>query len=307
MDDFLGDVYFDDEKGNDVDWRKSSYDPGEDNDEELDETPEDVMQILGFDPKEFSVEKKVLGLSAVFKGGPGSGSWEGPGDPRVSSEDISSARNTVLEFAQHQTGSTEMAVYIANGKSVSVLGVDNKVGFTKEQIGEMQYMVHNHPNSASFSCTDVALFLGTGNLDQIDAVGKDGTLYSLTKESLSAQDLLLQVEEHSTSKFVRKTCGDWKKIEENTKEEFQSAVDKGDSPEEGWKEQTHKIMESLAKKNGLKYQRFQGKYSGKKSLLAKKPLVLDAKEDEKIYVWFDDSDIADNPYLKDKDKGLKNE
>lgn len=39
-----------------VDWRKEDIDDAEDNDEELDQTPEDVIEGLGFDPKEFSEE-----------------------------------------------------------------------------------------------------------------------------------------------------------------------------------------------------------------------------------------------------------
>ncbi len=66
----------------------------------------DVTHIKGFDDKyysevmswerwlkegvnkeDYTQPKKSLGLSTIFKGGPGSGNWEGPGDPRYARED----------------------------------------------------------------------------------------------------------------------------------------------------------------------------------------------------------------------------
>ena len=47
----LGDVYFGNELANEVDWRKETTEEDPD-DEELEETSQDVVAILGFDPKE---------------------------------------------------------------------------------------------------------------------------------------------------------------------------------------------------------------------------------------------------------------
>ena len=47
------------EVGKKHDWRKKLADVEEpDDDEELEETPKDVVRMLGFDPKEFSEKKK---------------------------------------------------------------------------------------------------------------------------------------------------------------------------------------------------------------------------------------------------------
>lgn len=44
-------VHFGDVKENKTDWRKEN-DNTPDSDEELDQTPEDIVDLLGFDPKE---------------------------------------------------------------------------------------------------------------------------------------------------------------------------------------------------------------------------------------------------------------
>jgi len=73
--DFVGGVgvgQFDD--GSEVDWR--AYDPPETDDELLEETPADVLAILGFDPREFmtdaekAFEKKKKKYLRLFKSVP---------------------------------------------------------------------------------------------------------------------------------------------------------------------------------------------------------------------------------------------
>lgn len=55
-DDDLPDVYFGDKKAADTKgWQ--DYDPGADDDEELEETPADVIEMLGFDPKDMEDEE----------------------------------------------------------------------------------------------------------------------------------------------------------------------------------------------------------------------------------------------------------
>ena len=51
---------------NEEDWRDrpEEFDP---DDEELYETPEDIVTMLGFDPKEFSSSKVKMGLSRSIK------------------------------------------------------------------------------------------------------------------------------------------------------------------------------------------------------------------------------------------------
>jgi hypothetical protein len=46
----LPDVHFGTADGETIDWRKENDDDTPDDDAELDETPEDVIDLLGFDP-----------------------------------------------------------------------------------------------------------------------------------------------------------------------------------------------------------------------------------------------------------------
>jgi hypothetical protein len=73
------DVHFGSAIDKKVNWREVLMDDEPDDDEELENTPEDVIGMLGFDPKEFNEE-------FAAKGGPGSGSWNGPDDPRFAHE-----------------------------------------------------------------------------------------------------------------------------------------------------------------------------------------------------------------------------
>ena len=47
----LPDVHFGTAESSPVDWRKIETDNNDDNDEELEKTPQDVIDMLGFDPK----------------------------------------------------------------------------------------------------------------------------------------------------------------------------------------------------------------------------------------------------------------
>ena len=60
VEDFFGDIWFGDELANDVAWRDFPDDEDPD-DELLNKTPEDVIGILGFDPKEFEEKLKEKG------------------------------------------------------------------------------------------------------------------------------------------------------------------------------------------------------------------------------------------------------
>jgi len=54
-DQLIPDIMIDDKPADEsVDWRDIDIDDSEDDDEELDKTPEDVIEALGFDPKEIT-------------------------------------------------------------------------------------------------------------------------------------------------------------------------------------------------------------------------------------------------------------
>jgi hypothetical protein len=51
--DSLPEVHFGEINDKPIDWRKANLKDTEDDDELLDETPDDVIDLLGFDPREF--------------------------------------------------------------------------------------------------------------------------------------------------------------------------------------------------------------------------------------------------------------
>lgn len=67
------DIHFGEISERKANWRDVLPEIELDDDEELAVTPREVVGMLGFDPKEFSMERK--GLSSIIKGGPGSGNF----------------------------------------------------------------------------------------------------------------------------------------------------------------------------------------------------------------------------------------
>lgn len=63
-----------------IDWRAiaDDFDP---DDEEMETTPQDVIDLLGFDPKELEQEEKQIGVLSILKGGAGSGNFGHAGRP----------------------------------------------------------------------------------------------------------------------------------------------------------------------------------------------------------------------------------
>ena len=56
MNEKLPEVHFGNEPAADIDWRKVKDDESPDDDEQLKETPQDVIDLLGFDPLEMDKE-----------------------------------------------------------------------------------------------------------------------------------------------------------------------------------------------------------------------------------------------------------
>ena len=77
------DVYFGPVSDKKINWRDVLVANEPDDDSELERTSDDVIGILGFDPKEFSEEQgvKSIGLSVIFKGGANSGNHGHAGRP----------------------------------------------------------------------------------------------------------------------------------------------------------------------------------------------------------------------------------
>jgi len=134
VEDFFGDIWFGNKFANNVDWRQFEDDEDPD-DELLVKTPDDVLGMLGFDPRELD-EKPVKGLSSIFiKGGPGSGSWEGPGAPRFAYEanDGSSEYETAKKYIDG-ISNTEMAKDIRDKfLTKDFFGKGGITGLAKEQ------------------------------------------------------------------------------------------------------------------------------------------------------------------------------
>jgi hypothetical protein len=137
----LPDVHFGKVGEKPIDWRSKPLSIVDDDDDELlDVTPEDVVGILGFDPKEF--EK-------VEKGGEGSGNWGHAGRPG----DVGGSGPGGGQDKPNQSGSG------LSYTGVSV-GGDDKVSVGAFHI--MEDRLHFTPDWAKEGLKDVVLHSGSG-------------------------------------------------------------------------------------------------------------------------------------------------
>lgn len=91
-----------------IDWRAiaDDFDP---DDEELETTPQDIIDLLGFDPKELEQEEKQIGVLSILKGGPGSGNFGHGGRPGEVGGS-SSAGGQETDIPALRVGQTEIRV-----------------------------------------------------------------------------------------------------------------------------------------------------------------------------------------------------
>jgi hypothetical protein len=176
-DNMLPDIWFGQPGERGVNWRDLPEEPDPD-DEELEETPADVVLLLGFDPKEFSQVEKQVGILSVLKGGEGSGSWNGPGDPRFAHE-IDSALNLVHRYTKDN--GKEFGMLLIDGKWKGFKGTDRQVSYKGEDWYAASHAIHSHPDSSSFSGQDVSSFMNSMQMRTADVVAADGTVYRLEK------------------------------------------------------------------------------------------------------------------------------
>ncbi len=294
IEDFFGDVYFGDELANDVDWR-SGPDEDDPDDEELAVTPKDIIGILGFDPKIFSEDGKVKGLSGIFKHGSHDQSTHGRrSSSRVDNDELEQeARNRVYGFMQGRTDKTEIAEIVVNGVVSAVKGKENNsdVVFSYEQMENMEYLVHNHPGGASFSGQDVAMLLLSPKLKKMEVISPDGALYSLEKlESAMKPDLNIP---DLNKLMANSAIYDWNSIMESIRPEFEKRWKAGEDSNALWKEHSHLVMEKLSLEKNLIYKRSLDTYKTVRGMAVKM-----VSEDQKGGFILDDSSITEPPYGK---------
>lgn len=124
------DVHFGPVNDKKINWRDVLTADEPDDDEELDVTPDDVIGLLGFDPKEFSEE-------TITKGGPGSGSWNGPDDPRFAHEgnvNTGSFGKGVLNLTPEQMAANKTVVDQMNKDIFAPPDIMGVSQFNKKQV-----------------------------------------------------------------------------------------------------------------------------------------------------------------------------
>jgi hypothetical protein len=173
-----------------------------------------VDNVGEFDPRDPSIYKEL-----GSKGGPGSGhhghvgrpgkrGGSAPGPGRRSSFDRAlghfsakarrQVRDSIAEVQQRglETGNENMVVYNSKGEKIdgTIEGREDRVDARGTAVGDYieretdeSVIIHNHPNSASFSNGDVTFFV-TNDVEHMIVAGHDGTLYRLSKTPESEEE-----------------------------------------------------------------------------------------------------------------------
>lgn len=120
----------------------------------------------------------------------------------------------------------------------------------KMQPGKRYIQIHTHPNSSSFSGTDVALlFYHQGperNIQSIYVVGVDGTRYIISREP----GVQVATPEEIKIAFHAEI--------ERLRPKWEGKYRSGElTAEQAWKEHTHEAWTNIAKKLGFKYNRLE--------------------------------------------------
>ncbi len=172
---------------------------------------------------------KSLGLSAIFKGGPGSGNWEGPGDPRYVHESGKQQTSSLFEKTKQQLTDIEKKQQIIE-KDVFKKKLDVKdflIGGKYQQITQERYGYDNLEHMAK---DEVNLLDMLGSLlKQQNALMKDASspllskinkfdsqnaLYEKLKDNKDFDDLVNHIvgqaeEVYPTQKVIRLLVDQW--------------------------------------------------------------------------------------------------
>ena len=199
------------------------------------------------------------------------------------------AKDFIAAFAKRRTDDMEQLSAIVDGKRVDIFGdaIGSRVTIPEEIISKMEYSVHNHPGSASFSSGDVHLFLNSPKLIRVDVIGKDGTLYSIEKKRGEKYSRIYKAS-------IEEAQQEWHSVEEKIRPSYQKEYNRDNSLSASlWKEETHNVMKEVASRFEFKYSRKDNVYKAFVARISKG----DEIEQSKIGFVLEDTEINNPPYV----------
>lgn len=173
---------------------------------------------------------------------------------KLSPEVRQQAVKDILQVQRYGIGSgNEAATAIdRDGKRIdgTPKGDESTCDIGKLLTGKEHVLIHNHPNSVSFSNQDVAQ-LWTTKAQHLVVVGHDGTLYRLSKTPGAKTPPL-----GDRGQFASLAVLNWGRYVGEHENKFTTPVGLGQmSKEQAWKEQTHLGMVDFANAYNLDYER----------------------------------------------------
>lgn len=214
---------------------------------DLDKEPEGLEQ-------ELNQAGGQSGSGGQAGGVPGAPAIPVTGIPTTAHFDITQAIAEALSQGLKTKNECLLTLDAKDGKIIynKVVGTQDSVQFPQQLVTLLNgspansvLLVHNHPNSSSFSDADVRMIARFDSMNGMFISGHDGTKYYLGKLP-------------NTSKFSEKVIlAEYQKFMTKYHGHYSKLVSTGQmTPNQAWKEHSHKIMEDLAQSLGLEYRRW---------------------------------------------------
>lgn len=129
----------------------------------------------------------------------------------------------------------------------------------------------------------------------MEVIGKDGTLYSMSKRKGTKYDRIYKAS-------ANEAMSEWKRVEERLRPSYQNRFlfETSSNSKQLWKEETHEVMKSVATRFEFDYIRKEGIYKEFIGLTFKMKVSANRKDG----FLLDDSDINTPPYYKRKKKSI---
>ena len=326
--------YIGKKKVSDIDWRKYKDDE-DDLDDPIDKpASKKLITALGVDPDElFSEEGVTEDASSVFdrflmrrkkisldefkeeehpRGQPKNkgqfakkGSEVSGGEKTESKKEESSvitplvkdAVNHLMPKVVNRKDAHEiLMIYDKSGTPLSIEGGEGYVNIDDKDAEKIEYALHNHPSSASFSNVDVTSLIRWKNWKRSDVVAKDGTFYSLEK------DQYWDSFKGNLDKAAKKINSYWFDTLHFTMTRFKKRIDEGENADLVWKEHTNLIMERIAERCHLKYTRILNAFDPKQYATTDSESEEEMPEKKKgMITIIDDRNIMHPPYDEEID------
>lgn len=190
-----------------------------------------------------------------------------------------------------------LMIYDKSGTPLSIEGGEGYVNIDDKDAEKIEYALHNHPSSASFSNVDVTSLIRWKNWKRSDVVAKDGTFYSLEK------DEFWNSFKGNLTNAAKKINRLWFDTLHFTMLSFKSRIDKGENADAVWKEHTNLIMERVAAQCHLKYTRILNAFDPKQFATTTDSEGEEEMPEKKkgMTTIIDDRNIMHPPYDEDFD------